>query len=220
MLLPGPAPRTGLNPFTTIPMKRLLLALCVAFVAAGRLAAAPLTADELKRATAHLEKTKTAFLAAVEGLSPAQQTFKAGPTRWSVAECAEHIASAEDMLMGLVQTQVMKAGPRTETVNLQEIDDLVVNAIADRTKKATAPEPLIPNNRFGSLKDSVEHFKTSRAKTITFLKDTKDLRDHAFDSPLGKKLDGYQWLLFLSAHTERHTKQILEVKADANFPKK
>ena len=37
---------------------------------------------------------------------------------------------------------------------------------------------------------------------------------------LGQPLDAYQWLLFISAHSERHTKQILEVKADPNFPQK
>ncbi len=40
------------------------------------------------------------------------------------------------------------------------------------------------------------------------------------DSPLGKKLDAYEWVLFIAAHSERHTKQILEVKADPNFPRK
>ena len=29
-----------------------------------------------------------------------------------------------------------------------------------------------------------------------------------------------QWVLFVAAHSERHTKQINEVKADPNFPKK
>ena len=33
-------------------------------------------------------------------------------------------------------------------------------------------------------------------------------------------MDGYQWLLAAAAHTERHTKQILEVKANPNFPAK
>jgi hypothetical protein len=41
------------------------------------------------------------------------------------------------------------------------------------------------------------------------------------DSPLGgPKLDAYEWVLFVSAHSQRHTKQIEEVKADPNFPKK
>jgi hypothetical protein len=83
-----------------------------------------------------------------------------------------------------------------------------------------APEPLKPTNRFGSPKDSRKHFKKSRAKTIDFVEGTKDLRQHATDSPLGKKLDAYEWVLLIAAHSERHTKQIDEVKADAKYPKK
>jgi hypothetical protein len=33
------------------------------------------------------------------------------------------------------------------------------------------------------------------------------------------KLDVYEWVLFLTAHRERHLKQIQEVKSDPNFPK-
>jgi hypothetical protein len=96
----------------------------------------------------------------------------------------------------------------------------VLKAIPDRTVKAQAPEPLKPTNRFGSPRASLKHFIDSRKKTIAFAKSTPDLRAHAIDSPLGKKLDAYEWILFIAAHSERHTKQILEVKADPNFPKK
>jgi uncharacterized damage-inducible protein DinB len=34
-----------------------------------------------------------------------------------------------------------------------------------------------------------------------------------------EQVDGYQWLLLISAHSARHTAQIEEVKADPNFPK-
>src|SRR5882672_4406722 len=34
------------------------------------------------------------------------------------------------------------------------------------------------------------------------------------------QLDGYEFVLLIAAHSERHTKQINEVKADPNFPKK
>ena len=37
------------------------------------------------------------------------------------------------------------------------------------------------------------------------------------DSPLGP-MDAYEWLLFIAAHSERHTKQILEVEASPDFP--
>ena len=200
-------------------MKRLLIALSLVASASSWLSAQELSKEELKRGSDHLKKTSAAFLASTKGLSEAQLNFKPAPTRWSVAECAEHIAAAEDMLFGMIKDQVMKAPARTESVNLKEVDDFIVTAIADRTKKDQAPEPLIPTKRYGSAAATMNHFKESRAKTLKFLTDTKDLRGHAMDSPLGKKLDAYQWLLFISAHTERHTKQIDEVKADANFPK-
>ena len=31
---------------------------------------------------------------------------------------------------------------------------------------------------------------------------------------------GYQWVLFIGAHSQRHTLQIYEVKASPNFPKR
>jgi hypothetical protein len=96
---------------------------------------------------------------------------------------------------------------------------MVMQNIPDRSHKAQAPEPLKPSNRFGSPDDSLKHFVEARATTEEFLTKTPNLRDHAVDSPLNKKLDGYEWILFIAAHSERHTKQILEVKADPNFPK-
>ncbi|MEO7597558.1 MAG: DinB family protein [Opitutus sp.] len=200
-------------------MKHFLFAVCFVVAAASTALAQTLSPAELKRASEYLEKTSAAFIASTKGLSEAQLTFKTGPTRWSVAEVSEHIASAEDFIMGMVHEQVMKAPERTEPTNVKEIDDFVLQAIPDRSHKLQAPEPLVPANRFGTIKGSVDHFKESRAKTLAFLNETPDLREHAIDSPLGKKLDAYQWILFVSAHTERHTKQIEEVKADPNFPK-
>lgn len=177
------------------------------------------TAEDRAAGLAHLEKTRAAVLAAVEGLSEAQLNFKSAPEKWSVAQVLEHIASAEDMLMGLVTGQAMSAPPRTDGEDVKAIDQLILTAIPDRSQKRSAPEPLIPTNRYGSSAEALKHFGESRAKTIAFMKETTGLRDHASDSPLGKKLDPYQWLLFISAHSERHTKQMLEVKADPNFPK-
>ena len=201
-------------------MKRLLIALCLVVIASPLLQAQTLSKEELTRATDYLEKTKAGVLNATAGLSEAQWSFKPAPERWSVAEVTEHIAASEDFLMGLIQGQVMSAPARTEADDVKAIDDLVLQAIPDRSHKLKAPEPLIPVNRFNTPKDSIQHFKDGRAKTVAFLSDTKGLRDHAIDSPLGKKLDAYEWVLFIAAHSDRHTKQILEVKADPNFPKK
>ena len=131
---------------------------------------------------------------------------------------AEHIAAAEDMLFGMVQEQVMKAPARPAGEDVKAIDEFVLAAIPDRSHKARAPPPLVPTGKWTPA-ETLDHFLKSRVETLAYLKSTADLRMHAADSPLGQKLDAYEWLLFLAAHSERHTKQILEVKADPNFPK-
>jgi hypothetical protein len=173
------------------------------------------------RALQYLETTKTGVVNATKGLSDVQWHFKAAPDRWSIAEVVEHLAAAEDMLRGMTQEQVMKtpAIPARDPVELKKIDDGVLEQVPDRSHKIQAPEPLKPTNRFGSPAEAEKHFVESRATTEAFLKNTADLRAHAVDSPMGVKLDGYEWMLLIAAHSERHTKQILEVKADSNFPK-
>lgn len=198
-------------------MKRLVSYLILA-LAPLALAAQDLAPEEVKFCVEYLEKTRAAFLQSTSGLSEKQLAFKPSPERWSVAEVAEHITASEDLLRGLVQDRVLTSPEIPAAADMKETDALVIKALTDRTKKANAPEPLVPKQRFASHSATLDHFKESRAKTIEFVKDAKGLRTHAMDSMLGKKLDGYQWLLLLSAHCERHTKQIEEVKADPAFP--
>lgn len=200
-------------------MRTTLFPLIATVALVSALRAQELSAEDRTAGLAHLEHTRAGVLAAAEGLSPAQLNFKPAPEKWSVAQVLEHIASAEDMLLGLVQGQALTAPPRTDGEDVKAIDQLILTAIPDRSQKRSAPEPLIPANRYGSAAEALKHFGESRAKTIALMKESKELRAHASDSPLGKKLDPYQWLLFISAHSERHTKQMLEVKAHPGFPK-
>lgn len=200
-------------------MKTLLSLLTLsALLCSGLFAQSP---EDRAAGLMHLEMTLKGVNDAVQGLSEVQLNFKSAPDKWSVAQVIEHLASTEDMLFGLVQDQAMKAPPRADgdQEDVKATDQLILTAIPDRSQKRSAPESLIPSNRYGSSAEALRHFNESRAKTLALMQDGQDLRDHAMDSPLGKKLDPYQWLLFISAHTERHTKQILEVKVDPNFPK-
>ena len=195
-------------------MKRSLVLVGTLIALTGFLAAQ--TQEERDHAVKYLDEIRAKVMEATKGLSVAQLNFKPSPDRWSVAEVAEHIAAAEDMLYGTIQDQVMKA-PAGEDV--KAINEFVLAAIPDRTDKAQAPEPLKPTNRFASLEGTLKHFNKSRDKTVGFVKTGQGLRDHAVDSPLGKKLDAYEWVFFIAAHSERHSKQILEVKADPKLPK-
>jgi DinB family protein len=186
---------------------------------AAAASAEEVTQAEKDRALQYLESTKKNVLEATKGLSEAQWNFKPAPDRWSVAEVMEHIAAAEDFIRDILKEKVMVAPAGDSGRDAKKTDEAVLAMVPDRTHKAQAPEPLVPTNRFGSPDGSIKHFVESRATTEEFLKTTTGLRDHVTDSPLGK-LDGYEFILFIAAHSERHTKQINEVKADPNFPKK
>ena len=172
------------------------------------------------RALQYLESTKKGVLDATKGLSEAQWNFKPAPDRWSVAQVMEHLAAAEDLLRGMTQEQVMKTPvvPVRDVEETKKADEGVLAMVPDRSHKVQAAEPLQPTNRFGSPTAAQKHFAESRAVTEEYLKNATGLRAHLSDSPLGK-LDGYEWVLLIAAHSERHTKQMLEVKADPNFPK-
>jgi len=193
--------------------------LCVLAVAGVANSAPALDKADLESAQKYLESTKKNIEEATKGLSDAQWNFKPGPDRWSVAQVMEHIALSEDYLRGFVVDQVLKA-PAAPDRDVKKIDQGVLAMIPDRSQKFQAPEPLRPVNKFGTPEETRKHFLESRAKTEALLKDTPDLREHAFDSPMGQKLDAYEWILFIAAHSDRHTKQIKEVEADPNFPKK
>ena len=202
----------------TKSMAGVLIALLLTAGAAAA-SAQEVTQAEKDRALQYLETTKKNVLEATKGLSEAQWNFKPAPDRWSVAQVMEHIAAAEDFIRDLVKEKVMMAPAGETGRDVKKTDEGVLMMVPDRTTKAQAPEPLVPTNRFGSPDASIKHFVESRATTVNFLKTTTGLRDHVADSPLGK-LDGYEFVLLIAAHSERHTKQINEVKADPNFPKK
>lgn len=195
------------------------LAALLLIIGAGAASAQEVTQAEKDRALQYLETTKRNLLEATKGLSEEQWNFKPAPDRWSVAQVVEHIAAAEDLLLDTTKEKVMTSPAGEPGRDFKKTDEAVLMMVPDRSHKAQAPEPLVPTNRFGSPESSVKHFVESRAATEDFLKSTAGLRDHVMDSPLGK-LDGYEFVLFIAAHSERHTKQINEVKTDPNFPKK
>ncbi len=194
----------------------LFVSLALVCTSAAR--AQELTQADKDKAVQYLESTKKDVLDATKDLSPAQWNFKPAPDRWSVAECMEHIAAAEDYIRGMVAEKVMLA-PAVPGRDVVAIDAAIIANVPDRTTKRQAPDEIKPSNRFGSPQGSIDHFVESRAKTEEFVKNTPGLRDHAADSPAGTKWDAYEFVLLIAAHSERHTNQIKEVKADPNFPK-
>jgi hypothetical protein len=202
----------------------LTLALLCSFFA-NTASAGPLNQADRDRAIAELNLSRKQFLDSIANLSQAQWTFKAGPDRWSIAEVAEHIIAAEDFLGGMVTKQMMalpadeaKAAQRAPAN--QKMDEGFLAGLRDRSNKVSAPGEIVPKGIYKSPAEAAEAFQAKRAKTLDYVRTTRDaLRDH-FTKPFpGFEMDGVQGLLMIAGHNERHVLQIEEVKQAPNYPK-
>jgi hypothetical protein len=200
---------------------RLLLTLLVITGLAGTLNNTALTEQERKFVVHHLKETKSEVLKSIKGLSDAQLNFKTAADRWSVKECVYHLTLAENGLWAMFEATMKLPSTPEKRTEIKISDEDIVKMITDRSQKAKAPEPFQPDKAtWQSAGEAASAFKAARADHLNYAKTTtEDLRNHVFQLPFGT-IDGYQFLLFMSAHSDRHTQQINEVKADPNFPKR
>ncbi|MFB3825815.1 MAG: DinB family protein [Bryobacteraceae bacterium] len=173
---------------------------------------------ERGRGLSELHATRKQFLDSIAGLSAAQWSFKPDAASWSIAECAEHLAVSEDVIFEIV-TKKLPAGA-TAPPEKKLADDVVLKMTVDRSMRRKSPEAMAPSRRWASPEASVAHFRESRDRSLDYLRTTADpLRKHFAPHPAFGPLDGYQWLLVMSAHVARHVAQIEEIKANPRFPK-
>lgn len=196
----------------------LLLVLPIVFTSFTKPGKKELTKAERRFAIDHLNKTRADLLAAVKGLSEAQLNYKPSPDRWSVLECVQHITLASHGIAELMQQTIVT--PNDSNWQSTVTDTGFIRGVEDRSRKAQAAEPLKPyNSPDKDLASTLRTFNASRDSLIHFIDTThSDLRAHVANLGFAK-VDTYQIILLVSAHTNRHTQQLNEVKADAGFPK-
>jgi hypothetical protein len=179
-----------------------------------------LTAGERKFAIDYFNKTKERLLNDVKGLSAAQLSFKADSTRWSVAQCVEHIALAETLIWQYISAALKQPPTPEKKSQVKYTDEQLIQLTIDRSKKFKAPEPLQPVGKFASTDEALKYYINRRDSTIAYINSTQDdLKNRYLVHPVMGTLNLYQALLLVAAHSERHTLQLEEVKANPNFPK-
>jgi DinB superfamily len=201
-------------------MKKLLffssVILLLSFVASDN----AITKKERKSAGNLLKDTETGVFIAVKGLSDAQLKFKPAPDKWSVEECLKHVAISEKMIRGMIDGALKQPTNPEKRAELKMTDEQIIKNIEDRSTKIKTMDPMKPENTpFKSATEALDSFKQDRDKLIDYVKHTQDdLRNHILALPIGT-YDCYQLILLIGSHSNRHTQQIEEVKADPNFPK-
>lgn len=161
-----------------------------------------------------------ALLQGLEGVTPAQCTFRRDADTWSIGDCAEHLVLTDQLLLAHVRGQILSSpADRARRVDVRGKDGIVVSAMRDRRNKIKTFEFLEPKQRFQDGTAAAASFEQARTITQDYVRGTTDpLHDHFAPLPGLNDLDGYQWLLLIASHTERHVAQIAEIKQAAGFP--
>ena len=175
-----------------------------------------LSLNEISKATEYLERTRDNLLEAVDRLDDSQWHFKSASDRWSIAEIVEHVVLVENRIDAVVGLMPNAPVPEPDRMNSQ-IDDFIMAEVPRRSTKVQGPPQTEPLHRWNPV-ETLEHFLSSRTRTLQLLGEAPSLRGHVVPHPILGPWDGYQWILAAGAHGARHTDQILEVKACAEFP--
>ena len=199
----------------------ILLTLLFVTGLAGTLSDNTISKDERKTAVSLMKDTYKVAIGATKGLSEDQLNYRAAPDKWSVQECFSHIAAAEKLLWTMFESAMNAPANPEKRTEIKVTDEQVIKMVEDRTKKAQAPEPIQPKNTgYTSLAEALIDFENNRMAHIKYMKNTtEDLRNHVVQLPVGW-IDCYQLYLFIAGHSNRHTQQINEVKANTGFPAK
>jgi uncharacterized damage-inducible protein DinB len=169
-----------------------------------------MTELERQAILASMEQGSTALLNALQGVTEELAMRVPGPGRWSILQCAEHVAVAEDHLFSLIT-----ASKRSDTplINAQR-EVLIATHGPDRSIRRESPEDAKPTGRFSTLSEAVQHFQDGRERTIQFVNTNKeDLRSRITTHPLMGTVNCHEVLLLIAVHPARHAKQIEEIKA-------
>ncbi|WP_424962565.1 DinB family protein [Ekhidna sp.] len=178
-----------------------------------------LTKEDKKEIINYLKTSQSDLIESIKGLTDEQWTFKPNEESWSVAEICEHIIKAEPVVLKrVVNLEGMEYKP-DQVEGYREKGNEMIEFIVGRSQKFQAPEPITPEGAYKTPASFIEAFKSRRSETKGFVKALDKPVKAYFENfgPVGE-VSGYHWLMFISAHTERHHAQLKEVLANPDFP--
>ena len=133
---------------------------------------------------------------------------------WSITGVLEHLAIMEERINIMLHRRLFQEGVPPDHQPTEEENRSLAEGIASRANRVTAPEIVCPQGRFKTASEALSALKKARESTIAFAANPPgDLASVAVPHPLFGPLTGHQWLLAVAAHTDRHVRQIEEIKA-------
>jgi len=206
----------------SLGMKLAILTATLLAASGAMFAADPaMTKEERDKALAAFRESRDQFLRSIADVNDAQWVWKPAPERWSVGLTAEHLVRAEELLFRSVET-AMKSEPNPdwEKKTAGKIEFLE-KIMPTRTGKAQAPFEIVPEGKISRM-EILDRFDKIRVRALAFTNDVSGpVKNHTVEHPFAifNTLNAYQWLMYMPWHTERHVKQIMEVKSSPGYPK-
>jgi hypothetical protein len=177
-----------------------------------------LSIEQRHNAMKYLTETRDAVERHVNNLTDAQWNFKHSAQRWSILDVLEHLVIFENYTHHVIGS-MKDLAPDKSDHDSSEIEQFLLRAVPDRSKKLQSPVPGHPTGRWEST-EVMEPFLFARARTQKLLEESHYLRGRIVPNPLysSPDWDGYCWIIATALHTARHIMQIEDLKNDLRFP--
>ena len=180
-----------------------------------------LTPEDRAFLTAHLSQHPRPPPGEIANLRPDQWTFRPDEETWSIAECADHIATIEKRVFSMVSKRMQAAAPNPQRgAEVQKKTPWILEAVPSRHGRVKVPPGIENTSHSPTAEEFAALFQDRRAALLKYVSETDhSMHDRVAPHMIFKDLDGCQWLLMISLHSERHAAQIAEVKAHPAYPK-
>ena len=100
----------------------------------------------------------------MSSLTEEQARTRPAPDRWSVLECLEHVCYVERRFLRMVrESEAGRPAERDATKKAPLMEN-----VADRSNRRTAPETVHPLCRYQSISEAVQDFNAVRDETLRF----------------------------------------------------
>jgi len=185
-----------------------------------------LTDAEFADLCKEMDESQKLLLGLITGLTDEQWNFKQNGERWSVGECTEHIVRSERALYEFA-LNAMKNPPDPEWYERTKTKQAFLRKVMPNRNPggvggAQAPMEIRPTENWTRAK-AIQEFYTIHGEVRAYIETMpREIKNRTFEHPfpIFNWLNAYDWLLYVPLHTVRHSRQIIEVQEDPNYPKK
>src|SRR5580698_3190052 len=158
-----------------------------------------LTPEDRAFLTAHLTRTRDLLLTEIANLRPDQWIFRSNDESWTIAECADHIASIEKLTFSMVSKRMQAAPPDPQRASeVQKKTPWILEAVPSRHARVKVPPGIENTSHSATPEEFAALFQERRAALLKYVSETEDpMHDRVAPHMIFKDLDGCQWLLMI-----------------------